>query len=356
MKYLKERNHSSLSRVAWLTDRGQGDGALSLGSRNIDRARDTDDMKGKVYSAISRRMAEQAGEFEYIYMQVKREMQKVDSWKSRQTPSNFGFTLSLPAKDTLIHFTYISSMSPANDPLSDAASETRDVDTIDESTKEEPHADDRDRDRVHGGLEKVANVVRNNWEQNVSSPDGGKHDENRGIPIATRKAWLKGFHENLKKGRFEACFGGAFTNGLQPEIYLIEPDEKDSHPLFLGDGRQAYQMILTAVVRKSSRSGRDAETLERFTVNIVLPSTWLLSGDGDEWTISDDLCSSDGESAVEGSNWSVRLYLPASEDPTALVLALSENVQSTRHTLEQQDMPYSNEMGQLLSLLTDLVV
>lgn len=236
---------------------------------------------------------------------------------------------------------------------SEVASETRDSDTNTvggDIAKQAPDVDEEDRERVRSGIEKLANVVRNTWEQNVSSPHKGKHDENRGIPIATRKLWLKGFHDNLKKGSFDACFGGAFTNDIQPEIYLSEVDEEDSHPLFLDDGRQAYQMMLTAVIRKSSRSGRGAEMLERFTVNIVLPSTWLLSGDMDEWNILEDLSSLDKESVFEGSHWSVRLLHPSSVDLQALINALSDNVQSTRHTLEQQDRSYS-EMDRLLSQL-----
>jgi hypothetical protein len=307
-------------------------------------------MKGRNVSPSRAIWQNRQGKFEYIYIASKREIEKVNSWKSRQTPTNFGFLPPVPTKDTLIHITCIHNMSPANDPP--PASEALDVDTIGgDSTKEAANVDDQDRERVRAGIVKLANFVRCIWEQNVSSPDGGKHDENRGIPIATRKAWLKGFHDNLKKGGFDACFGGAFTNDVQPEIYLSEVDEEDSHPLFLDDGRQAYQMILTAVVRKSSRSGRAAETLERFTVDIVLPSTRLLSGDRDEWNILEDLSSLDKESVFEKSDWSVRLLHPSSVDLQALINALSHNVQSTRHTLEQQDRSYE-EMDQLLSRLT----
>lgn len=344
MKYLKERNHSSLSRVAWLTDRGQGDGALSLGSRNIDRARDTDDMKGKVYSAISRRMAEQAGEFEYIYMQVKREMQKVDSWKSRQTPSNFGFTLSLPAKDTLIHFTCIHNMSPVNNqpPPSDVASGTSDTNTVgSDTTKEAPNVDDQDRERVRAGLVKLADNLRISWEMRVQLP---WKSEGNSVTREKRKAWVGKCDEYLRKGAIEKYLGAALTNDLQPEIYLRELDEEDSHPLFLNDGRQAYQMVLTAKVWK--RSQRFKEWLETVTVDIVLPSTLLPSGEEEQWTFSVNLYSLVQETDLANSNLSLRLLHPSSVDPRALIDALSGQVKSVVDTLEQQDI------SQTLSRLT----
>jgi hypothetical protein len=61
-------------------------------------------------------------------------------------------------KDTLIHFTCIHNMNPANDPP--PASEALDVDTIGgDSTKEAANVDDQERERVHRGLEKLAATI-----------------------------------------------------------------------------------------------------------------------------------------------------------------------------------------------------
>lgn len=239
-------------------------------------------------------------------------------------------------------------------PASDAAIEARDIDTIGgDSTKEARDIDYKGRQGLHEGMERLARCIRTHWEELVSPPNSGKHHEDGGISVATRKSWVEGCNRYIRERGFENYFGGAITNDIQLEIYLREVDEEDSLPLLLNDGRRAYAMVLSGSVSKKSRGERGSELLEIVTVSIVLPSTRLPSGDKDKWAISENLGSSDGASAFADSNWSVHLHFPASVDHTALFVQLSEKVS---HTLGQQDIPYSVEMDQLLSLLTDLVV
>jgi hypothetical protein len=186
---------------------------------------------------------------------------------------------------------------------------------------------------VHRGLEKLVDILRVSWEMNVKLP---WKSEGNSVAREKRKAWVKNCDKYLRQGAIEKYLRGAFTNDLQPEIYLRELDEEDSHPLFLNDGRQAYQMVLTAKVWK--RSQRFTEWLETVTVDIVLPSTSLPSAEEERWTFSVNLHSLVEETDLAKSNQSLRLLHPSSVDPRALIDALSGQVTSIMDTLEQQDI------------------
>ncbi|KAH8083084.1 hypothetical protein HD553DRAFT_335847 [Filobasidium floriforme] len=247
------------------------------------------------------------------------------------TPTNFGFTLPLPAKDTLIRFPCIHNMSPSHDqpPVSDGTS--CEIKTIDGSTNEEPNADDRDRERVHRGLEKLADHLRIRWEMTVSAP---KISQGNYVTQEKRKEWKKDCNGYLGNGAVLKHLGGAF------KVCLGEVDEEDLRPLYLSDGRRAYPMFLTAFIQKRARSEGGTEPFAMVTVNIVLPSTWLLPEARDEWNILEGLSSLGKESVCEESNGSVCLLHPSSVDLQALVYGLNDQVTSIVDTLKQQEISY----------------
>jgi hypothetical protein len=156
---------------------------------------------------------------------------------------------------------------------------------------------------------------------------------------------MKDCNQYLRNGAVLNYLGGAFI------VCLGEVDEEDLRPLYLSDSRRAYPMFLTAFIQKPARSEGGTEPFAMVTVNIVLPSTWLLPEARDEWNILEGLSSLGKESVFEESNGSVHLLHPSSVDLQALVYGLNDQVTSIVDTLKQQEITYS-EMAQILSELT----